>query len=98
MAETVVQIERVIEELSSLQKFDQFLKLADFYHVERCENIDCSNYLFFVNLRYLCIEKTTVAFDSVDSLQKYCRENYINFHFLRLFLRSLGAIKKKGRT
>ena len=79
MAETVVQIERVIEELSSLQKFDQFLKLADFYHVERCENIDCSNCLFFVNLRYLCIEKTTVASDSVDSLQKYCGENCINF-------------------
>ena len=42
MAETVVQTESDIEELSSLQKFDYFLKLADF---------DCWNCLFVVNLR-----------------------------------------------
>ena len=39
MPETAVQIERDIEELSSLQKFDYFLKLANFFHIERCENI-----------------------------------------------------------
>ena len=40
MAETAVQIEKDIEELSSLQKFDQFIKLVDFFHVERCRNND----------------------------------------------------------
>ena len=42
MAETVVQTESDIEELSLLQKFDFLLKLADFDH---------SNCLFVVNLR-----------------------------------------------
>ena len=45
------------QELSSLQKCDQFLKLADFYHVERCENEDC-NCLFKMNLRYLYVQHT----------------------------------------
>ena len=98
MAETAVQIERDIEELSSLQKFDYFLKLANFFHIERCENIGCSNYLFVLNLRYFYIEKTIAESDSVDSLQKYCREKYVNFHSLRLFLHSLGAVEKKDRT
>ena len=34
-------------------------------------------------LGYLYIEKTIAQLDSLDSLQKYCREKYINFHLLR---------------
>ena len=95
MAETAVQIEKDIEELSSLQKFDRFLKLVDFFHVERCGNNDCSNCMFVIDLRYLYIEKTIAQLDSVDSLQKYCRDKYINFYSLRHFLRTLGEIEKK---
>ena len=70
IAETAVQIEKDIEELSSLRKFDHFLKLADFYHIERCENIDCSNCLFLINLRYLLT--TVLEHDSVAPVQKFC--------------------------
>ena len=63
MAETAVQIERNIKELSSLRKFDDFLKLTDFYHVERCENIDYSNCLFLINLRYLHVQTTALKHD-----------------------------------
>ena len=95
MAETAVQIEKDIEELSSLQKFDRFLKLVDFFHVERCGNNDCSNCMFVIDLRYLYIETTIAQLDSVDSLQKYSRDKYINFHSLRHFLRTLAEIEKK---
>ena len=27
-----------VEELDSMRKFDDFLKLCDFYYVEQCEN------------------------------------------------------------
>ena len=79
MAETAVQIEKDIEELSSLRKFDDFLELAHFYHVERCENIDCSNCLFLINLRYLYVQITVLEHVSVAPLQKFCRINHINF-------------------
>ena len=34
-----------VEELDSIKKFHEFLKLSDFYHIEQCENEDCPNYL-----------------------------------------------------
>ena len=94
MVEFAVQIEKDVE-LSSLQKFDRFLKLVGFFHVERCENVDCSYCMLIINLRYLYIEKTVIKSDSIDSLQKCCREKYINFYSLRYFLRTLGEIEKK---
>ena len=97
MAEFAVQIEKGIEHLSSLQKFDRFLKLAHFFHVEKCENIDCSNCMFIINLRYLYIEKSVIKLDSIDSLQKYCMEKYINFYLLRYFLCTLREIEKKKK-
>ena len=45
-----------VEEMDSLKIFGEFLKLAAFYPVEQCENMDCSNCLFIVNLRYLHVE------------------------------------------
>ena len=95
MAETAVQIEKDIEELSSFRKFDNFLKLADFYHVERCESIDCSSCLFLINLRYLYIQTTVLEHDSGAPLQKFCRIKHINFHSIKLLLRSLAAIERE---
>ena len=34
-----------ISELNSMQKFDYFLKVLDFYHVERCEYEECPQWL-----------------------------------------------------
>ena len=95
MAEIAAQIQKDIEEFSSLLKFDQFIKLASFYHVELCENDDCINCMFVINLRYLYIEQITLKSNSVDSLQKYCKEKFANFYSLRHFLRTLGEIEKK---
>ena len=95
MAETAVQIERDIEELSSLRKFDDFLKLAYFYHAERYENMDCSNCLFLINLRYLYVQTTVLEHNSVAPLQKFCRIKHINFRSIRLLLHSLAAIERE---
>ena len=51
MSNQIVRAENDIKELSSLRKFDGYIKLADFHHVERCGNIDCSNCLFIINLK-----------------------------------------------
>lgn len=89
------QIENEINELSSMKKVDDFLKLADFYHVERCENEVCSNCLFVVNLSYLNLQNTVHKQGSVAPLQKFWKMKFGNYHSIRLLLRSLGAIKKK---
>ena len=92
------QIENEINELSSMKKVDDFLKLADFYHVERCENEVCSNCLFVVNLSYLNLQNTAHKQGSVAPLQKFWKMKFGNYHSIRLLLRSLGAIKKNSRT
>ena len=89
------QIENEINELSSMKKVDDFLKLADFYHVERCENEVCSNCLFVVNLSYLNLQNTAHKQGSVENLKKFWKMKFGNYHSIRLLLRSLGAIKKK---
>ena len=95
MAETAIQIERDIEELSSLRKFDDFLKLANFYHYERCENIDCSNCLFLINLRYLYVQTAVLEHDSVATLQKFCRIKHVIFHSIRLLQHFLAAFERE---
>ena len=35
--EKAVQIEKDIQDLSSMQKFDQLINLANFYHLYRCQ-------------------------------------------------------------
>ena len=37
MMEKAVQIEKDVEDLSSMQKFDQLINLANFYHLDRCQ-------------------------------------------------------------
>ena len=41
-----------INKLDSMKKFDNFLKVPSYYHVERCEYEDCPQCLFTINLRY----------------------------------------------
>ena len=45
-----------VEELDSMKKLDIFLKLCNFYQVEQCENKDCSNCVFVINLPYLFVK------------------------------------------
>ena len=90
--------ENEINELSLMKKVDDFLKLADFYHVERCENEDCSNCLFFVNIRYLYVQNTVHKQDSVAPLEKFCKMKFDNYHSIRLLFCSLRATEKKSRS
>lgn len=84
-----------VEEYDSMKKLDDFLKLSDFFHVERCENVSCSNCLFIINLRYLYVQNTVHEEESVVPLQKFCRKKIEIFNFVRLFLKTLGSIEKK---
>ena len=54
-----------IAELDSMEKFDNFLKVLSYYHVERCEYEDCSQCIFTINLRYLYVENTVQGNNSV---------------------------------
>ena len=38
LQETAVIIEMDIEELRSLHKFDQYINLCEYYHLNRCKN------------------------------------------------------------
>ena len=74
-----------MEEFDSLKKFDEFLKLSEFYHDERCENKDCRNCWFVVNLRYLHVQNSVQEVESVALLQKYCKIKIENFNCIRIF-------------
>ena len=58
----------LVEEIDSMIKFDEILKLCEFYHVKRCKNEDCSNCWFIVNLRYLHNQNNDCEMESVVPL------------------------------
>ena len=74
-----VIIEKEIENLNSYEKVDQLIGLCNFYHLNSCENIDCSNCRLILNLRYLFIENLTDQKTGVDKIQKICGFNYGDF-------------------
>ena len=49
-------LEILIEDFNTLKKFYDYIKVLSFYHVERCEQDDCSQCLFVINLRYVYTE------------------------------------------
>lgn len=51
--ETAVQIEKDIEDLSSMEKFDEFINLVNYYHLYCCKIEKCNNCYFLCNLRYM---------------------------------------------
>ena len=58
----------LVEELDSMTKFNEILKLCEFYHIKRCENEHCPNCWFLVNLRYLYVQNTAHEVESVVPL------------------------------
>ena len=73
-----------VAELDSMKKFDNFLKVLSYYHVERCEYKDCSQYIFTINLRYLYVENTVHENNSVVPLQQFCMLKLINLNVAEL--------------
>ena len=45
-----------INALNSMKKFDNFLQVLSYYHVDRCDHTDCSQCMFAANLRYLYVQ------------------------------------------
>ena len=78
-----------------MKKFDEFLKLSEFYHVERCENEDCPNCWFVVNLHYLYVQNPVHEMESVVPLQKYCKMKTEKFNCIRIFLKHQAQLKKR---
>ena len=52
--ETAVVIEKEIEKLSSLEKFEGFICLSIYYHVNRCENDEI--------VWYMCVKIIQIVF------------------------------------
>ena len=44
-------------EFTSLKKSDDYIKVLSFYNVEKCEQDECSQCLFAINLRYVFKKK-----------------------------------------
>ena len=68
--ETAVKIEKDIENLCSLEKFDNFLNVVNLYHVKECGEIDCCTCTFIYNLRYLYIKNVLNKTPGVENLTK----------------------------
>ena len=49
-------LDNLLSDFNTLKKFNDYIKVLSFYHVERCEKDDVSQCLFTVNLRYLFTE------------------------------------------
>ena len=69
--ETAVKIEKNIENLSSLIKFDQFINLGYFCHVCCCQKDKCGKCLFLCNLWYIFVEIKVNQTGSVEKLQSF---------------------------
>lgn len=92
--ETAVKIEKDIVELNSFKKFDQFINLCLFSHLNWCEkDNDCVNCNFIV--RNVYVENLSDNVNGVGSLQNYCRKYFGSFFSLRTFSKSLNAVGKE---
>ena len=63
----------LFNDFNTLKKFDDFLKVLSFYHVERCEREDCSQCLFAINFRYVYTEHVVQNKEGVEELKNYCK-------------------------
>ena len=95
--ETAVIIEKEIEELSSLEKFNRFICLCTYHHVNRCENDDCGNCTFVNKLCHIYHGNYMGGENEVLNLQKICRKYFGNLSSLTVFLKSLASIEREKR-
>ena len=81
--------------LTSLKRFDDYLKVLSYYHIERCEQENCSQCLFVINLRYVYTEHAIKKKRDVKELRNYCiipKEEFIESKF---FIRRLASTEKE---
>ena len=84
-----------IQEMNSLNKFDNFLGLLNFFHVSRCHQISCSQCSFATELRQLWT-KVYNGEGAVFTLQHFLRENSFNFDCARHFISKLAELFRKN--
>ena len=54
--ETAVIIQKDIEDLNMLNRFDQYINFSTYFHLHRSERDDCGNCNFLLNHRYICLK------------------------------------------
>ena len=59
--DAAVIIEKEIEKLNNLQKFNHFICLCTFYHANHCEQENCINCSFVNKLEYIYTLKITLT-------------------------------------
>ena len=74
--ETAVQIEKEIENLCDMGKFENFLNVINLYHVKRCTKNNSGTCNFICNIRYLYIENVLKKTPDVENFKKYCRNDH----------------------
>ena len=88
-------LEFLLLDFTSLKKFDDNIKVLSFYHVERCEQDNCSQCLFAINLCYVFTEHIVQEKEDVKELCNYyivCKEHFIAS---RLFIHRLTTLEKQ---
>ena len=93
--EAAVIIEKEIEILNNLQKFNRLTCLCIFYHVNRCEQENCTNCSFADKLEYIFTENYPDKVNGTEGLQKFCMEYFGSFFSLTCFLKSLAAVERE---
>ena len=85
----------LIRNFTTIKKFDDFLKVLTFYHVESCEHDECLQYYFAVNLRYAFTEHTVQNKENAKELRNYCRMRKEQFIRYRIFIHRLAELEKQ---
>ena len=85
----------LFKDFNTLKKFDDFLKVFNFYRVERCEREDCSQCLFAINLRYVYTEYVVQNKEVVQELKTYCKIKKGQFVCAYVFIHRLAEIEKQ---
>ena len=87
-------LDHLLSDFTTAKKFDDYVKVLSFYHVERCEKDDCLHCLFTINLKYVLTEHEVKEKKDVVRLRYYCLIRKEQFIASRLFIRRLATIEK----
>ena len=88
-------LDQLLYDFVNLKKFDDYLKVLSFYHVERCETDNCSQCIFAINLRYILTEPEIRGDEDETKLRYYCimrKEHVIASSF---FIHRLALIERQ---
>ena len=88
-------LDYLLKDFNALKKFNDFLKVFNFYHVERCEHEDCSQCLLALNLCYVYTEHIVQNKEEVEELKNYCKMRKEQFVCAHIFIHRLAEIERQ---